>query len=184
MDFRHEMKHEISYADMLVIRQRMSAVAGQDIHAIDGKYLVRSLYFDNMDDKALREKIDGVNRREKFRIRYYNHDTSAIYLEKKSKYSAFLGETFASASIYPTDGSPLASESREKLLLIKDSFAHSLTPFLALHFDIELIDLRYYKFSTMTSFIEANSIDRVLILYNMDSVLNADTLTQLTLGIE
>lgn len=85
MDFRHEMKHEISYADMLVIRQRMSAVAGQDIHAIDGKYLVRSLYFDNMDDKALREKIDGVNRREKFRIRYYNHDTSAIYLEKKSK---------------------------------------------------------------------------------------------------
>lgn len=106
------------------------------------------------------------------------------YLEKKSKYSAFLGETFASASIYPTDGSPLASESREKLLLIKDSFAHSLTPFLALHFDIELIDLRYYKFSTMTSFIEANSIDRVLILYNMDSVLNADTLTQLTLGIE
>lgn len=85
MDFRHEIKHEISYADMLVIRQRMSAVAGQDIHAIDGKYLVRSLYFDNMDDKALREKIDGVNRREKFRIRYYNHDTSAIYLEKKSK---------------------------------------------------------------------------------------------------
>lgn len=85
MNFRHEIKHEISYADMLVIRQRMSTVAGQDIHAIDGQYLVRSLYFDNMDDKALREKIDGVNRREKFRIRYYNHDTSAIYLEKKSK---------------------------------------------------------------------------------------------------
>lgn len=85
MNFRHEIKHEISYADMLVIRQRMSTVAGQDIHAIDGQYLVRSLYFDNMDDKALREKIDGVNRREKFRIRYYNLDTSAIYLEKKSK---------------------------------------------------------------------------------------------------
>ena len=50
MNFRHEIKHEISYADMLVIRQRMSAVAGQDIHAIDGQYLVRSLYFDNAAD--------------------------------------------------------------------------------------------------------------------------------------
>ncbi|MBR4165827.1 MAG: polyphosphate polymerase domain-containing protein, partial [Lachnospiraceae bacterium] len=47
--------------------------------------LIRSLYFDNADDKALREKIDGVNCREKFRIRYYNGDTSFIKLEKKSK---------------------------------------------------------------------------------------------------
>ena len=49
--------------------------------------MIRSLYFDNPADKALREKIDGVNRREKFRIRYYNGDTSVIHLEKKSKYN-------------------------------------------------------------------------------------------------
>ena len=36
-------------------------------------------------DKALREKIDGVNKREKFRIRYYGTDTTFIRLEKKSK---------------------------------------------------------------------------------------------------
>lgn len=83
--FRHEWKHEISFSDMLILRQRLSAVAKQDPHAVDGKYLVRSLYFDNMADKALREKIDGVNFREKFRIRYYNYDTSVIHLEKKSK---------------------------------------------------------------------------------------------------
>ena len=45
----------------------------------------RSLYFDTPADKALREKLDGVNRREKFRIRYYNGDTSLIHLERKSK---------------------------------------------------------------------------------------------------
>jgi SPX domain protein involved in polyphosphate accumulation len=56
-----------------------------DPHAIDGKYHIRSLYFDNIDDKALREKIDGVNMREKFRIRLYNCDPSVIHLEKKSK---------------------------------------------------------------------------------------------------
>ena len=57
-------------------------------------------FFDNMEDKALREKIDGVNMREKFRIRYYNNDTSFIHLEKKSrlnglgtKFSALLNES-------------------------------------------------------------------------------------------
>lgn len=85
MQYRHEWKHEISAGDRLILRQRLSAIAGQDAHAIDGKYQIRSLYFDNASDKALREKIDGVNRREKFRIRYYNGDTSVIRLEKKSK---------------------------------------------------------------------------------------------------
>ncbi len=70
MQYRHEWKHEISAGDRLILRQRLSAIAGQDAHAIDGKYQIRSLYFDNASDKALREKIDGVNRREKFRIRY------------------------------------------------------------------------------------------------------------------
>lgn len=83
--YRHEWKFEISYADMLTIRQRMQAIMIPDPHAVDGKYLIRSLYFDNLADKALREKIDGVNMREKFRIRYYNLDTSVIHLEKKSK---------------------------------------------------------------------------------------------------
>ena len=85
MDLRHEIKHEISYSDMLILRQRLRAVTYPDPHAIDGKYFIRSLYFDNLSDKALMEKINGVNRREKFRIRYYNGDTSVIHLEKKSK---------------------------------------------------------------------------------------------------
>ena len=85
MKYRHEWKHEISYGDMLVLRQRLSAVMKRDKHAACGKYLIRSLYFDNASDKVLREKTHGVNKREKFRIRYYNNDTSLIHLEKKSK---------------------------------------------------------------------------------------------------
>ena len=86
LQFRHEWKHEISWLDLLMIRQRLRAVCKSDPHAVDGKYLIRSLYFDTPNDKALREKIDGVNAREKFRIRYYNGDPSAVmHLEKKSK---------------------------------------------------------------------------------------------------
>ena len=85
MVFRHEMKHEISVSDMIAVRQRLSAIAQIDKHAVDGKYKIRSLYFDNLADKALREKLDGYSHREKFRIRYYNDDLSMIHLEKKTK---------------------------------------------------------------------------------------------------
>lgn len=84
-NFRHEWKHEISAFDAALVRQRMKAVAKPDPYAKNGRYTIRSLYFDNLHDKALREKIDGVDRREKFRIRYYNGDLSVIHLEKKIK---------------------------------------------------------------------------------------------------
>lgn len=96
IQYRHEWKHEIGYADLLSIRQRLRAVAKSDPHAVDGSYRIRSLYFDNAEDKALREKIDGVNLREKFRIRYYNGDPSVIHLEKKSRRSG-LGAKFSAA---------------------------------------------------------------------------------------
>ena len=98
MDFRHEWKHEINYQDLLTLRHRLSAVAKPDEHCINGKYEIRSLYFDNLYDTALREKIDGVNRREKFRIRYYNGDTSFIVLEKKSKLNGLCQKTEARIS--------------------------------------------------------------------------------------
>ena len=98
MDFRHEWKHEINYSDMVVLRQRLKAVMKPDENAVNGKYFIRSIYFDNISDKALREKIDGVNCREKFRIRYYNDDTSLIHLEKKSKINGLGNKQSASLS--------------------------------------------------------------------------------------
>lgn len=87
--FRHELKYALSPGDELALRRRMRAVIPHDAHAgPDGRYRIRSIYFDNIYDKALREKIDGVQKREKFRIRYYNDDLSYIVLEKKIKYNA------------------------------------------------------------------------------------------------
>lgn len=98
MEFRHEWKYEISDSDRMVIRQRLRILAKPDPHAYDGKYFIRSLYFDNLSDKALREKLDGVNRREKFRIRYYNGNTGVIHLEKKSKINGLCGKQSADLS--------------------------------------------------------------------------------------
>ena len=86
--YRHELKYQISYADYLAIRQRISVVMKRDPYTdSNGLYTIRSVYFDNYRDKALREKIDGVQKREKFRIRYYNDDYSFITLEKKIKHN-------------------------------------------------------------------------------------------------
>lgn len=86
LKLRHELKHNINVSDYIALRQRLRAVTKQDQHVDEnGKYKIRSLYFDNIDDKALREKINGISNREKFRIRYYNDDFEYIKLEKKSK---------------------------------------------------------------------------------------------------
>lgn len=85
MQFRHEVKHEVSKLDLLLLRQRLRAVMQADCHAKNGVYQIRSLYFDSPDDCALREKLDGVSVREKFRIRIYDHNPSLIHLERKFK---------------------------------------------------------------------------------------------------
>lgn len=84
--YRHELKFAVPYADYLSMRSRLRNVMTADPHTDpSGRYRIRSIYFDNADDKALREKTDGIAKREKFRIRYYNDDFSFITLEKKMK---------------------------------------------------------------------------------------------------
>ena len=84
--FRHEYKFRLSQGEYLALRSRLRAILQHDPHAgSGGEYAIRSVYFDNADDKALREKLDGVDRREKFRVRWYNGDLSYIVLEKKAK---------------------------------------------------------------------------------------------------
>lgn len=126
--YRHEWKHEISLSDRIAIRHRLRLIGRPDEHADGGRYLIRSLYFDNLADKALREKIDGVNHREKFRIRYYNGDTSLIHLEKKSKFNGLGTKAVAELSAaeaqaivdgeldwMPGSGRPLVQELYSKM---------------------------------------------------------------------
>ena len=84
--YRHELKYAIPYVEYVAMRNRLRMIMKKDPHVgNDGLYRIRSVYFDNSEDKALREKIDGIGKREKFRIRYYNDDLSFITLEKKMK---------------------------------------------------------------------------------------------------
>jgi hypothetical protein len=84
--YRHELKYQICYADYLALRPRLRAVMSGDKNVrADGTYLINSIYFDNYRDKALREKASGVQKREKWRIRWYNDSPEKFKLEKKMK---------------------------------------------------------------------------------------------------
>lgn len=92
MAYRHEYKCQIDLFSAEEMRWRLLNTTKRDIHGgLEGSYRVRSLYFDTPEDRALREKINGVPLREKFRIRYYNDDLGNIRLEKKSRFYS-LGE--------------------------------------------------------------------------------------------
>ena len=86
-EYRHEYKFLINEADVAALRSRLAACMKRDAFHTEsgGRYTVRSLYFDNASDQALHEKLDGVDEREKFRIRCYDEDSSFIRLEKKGK---------------------------------------------------------------------------------------------------
>ena len=97
---RHEVKHQLSPQEDLVLTSRLQKLFLRDGHAgPDGSYRVTSLYFDTPYDTALREKLDGVDRREKFRLRYYGEDTSFLRLEKKYKVNGLCGKRSARLSL-------------------------------------------------------------------------------------
>lgn len=89
---RHEWKHIISPTDKAQLVARLSSFCSPDPHYGEKSYHIRSIYFDNVYDKVLRERLNGQECREKFRIRYYNFDDSYIVLEKKSKFNYLCGK--------------------------------------------------------------------------------------------
>lgn len=90
---RHEEKHQVNLREALVLSRRLKKLFPRDPHAgPEGFYQVVSLYYDDPYDTALRQKLDGVNRREKFRLRYYGKEPAFFKLEKKYKVKGLCGK--------------------------------------------------------------------------------------------
>lgn len=87
MKYRHELKYMITANQALILEQKLKLVMDLDNNSIDGKYLIKSLYFDDIFSNSYHEKLDGVLYRKKYRIRMYNDDDSFIRLECKHKHN-------------------------------------------------------------------------------------------------
>ena len=84
-EFRHELKYLVSSAQVRMLQARLGGILPLDSHAPEGGYRIRSLYFDDYDNRCFYENEDGTDPREKFRIRIYNSNADRITLECKRK---------------------------------------------------------------------------------------------------
>ena len=82
---RHEEKYIIEYAQYAVLKARAEKILTPDIHGKNGSYTITSLYYDDPMDTALLEKLDGLARHTKFRLRTYDFSDKIIRLERKVK---------------------------------------------------------------------------------------------------
>lgn len=93
------------------------------------------------------------------RIMYSLYDDE--YLTKRDKYSYFLGGNNALVKILSSN------KNGRKLLLVKDSYAHSMVPFLANDFEeIHMVDLRHFNLS-LKDYMQSNNITDSMVLYNI-----------------
>lgn len=91
--FRHELKYGIDALQYATLRAKLSSTLKRDAHVdSDGRYHVRSLYFDDFKNTALFEKLAGVRHRKKYRIRVYNFDASYVKLERKTKLGQYINK--------------------------------------------------------------------------------------------
>lgn len=93
---RHELKYYIDEKKTFLLRNVLKDVAKPDENMEDPNgYLISSIYFDDIYNSAMSEKMAGISTRRKFRIRSYNLDDSFIRLECKEKYEQYISKISA-----------------------------------------------------------------------------------------
>lgn len=90
MKLRNEHKFLIEKDDYYRLKDSLKNVMNLDENSIDDKgYHIRSVYFDDLNQSALYEKLSGITNRKKFRIRIYNFSDNRIKLEIKKKFEDY-----------------------------------------------------------------------------------------------
>lgn len=93
--FRHELKFLISHQESEILQKKLELVLSSDLHAENGTYMIRSLYFDDRNESAYADKLFGVESRKKYRIRFYNGSDEVIRLERKRKEGQYIQKVSA-----------------------------------------------------------------------------------------
>lgn len=88
---RHEFKYHLNFMEYQLLRRQLATVLKLDPHAgPEGKYHIRSLYFDDFRNSAFFDKVGGVPLRKKYRMRIYDFSDDFIKFERKSKFNEYV----------------------------------------------------------------------------------------------
>ncbi len=83
--YRNEWKYCCTDKELLHIEERTKGILAADPHSPEGKYRIRSLYFDDSHYTCAHDTETGIAERYKYRIRYYNDFNGKMKLERKEK---------------------------------------------------------------------------------------------------
>jgi len=123
--YRHELKYYINYRDYMLLRQSLKALIKRDKNGDEsGRYLIRSLYFDDSEETALEDKLAGTDSRYKYRVRIYNYSAGLIRFEKKIKEGQFIAKK--SIPLTRDEYESILAEDYTFLLRRKEALAHEL----------------------------------------------------------
>jgi hypothetical protein len=90
---RHELKYHLNFMQYRILRRKLGSVLKLDSHAgPDGRYHIRSLYFDDFRNTAFFDKMAGVATRKKYRMRIYDFNDGLIKFERKSKFDQYVSK--------------------------------------------------------------------------------------------
>ncbi len=93
LPLRHELKFFINERQYFVLSGILDQVLQRDPNGDEyNEYHIRSLYFDTIFNNALFDKMDGVQNRDKYRIRIYNFSDRIIKLECKTKVGSLISK--------------------------------------------------------------------------------------------
>lgn len=105
--YRNEWKYYISLWEAENLKRRLMPFMEVDPYARNGKYTIRSLYFDDYWNSSYEQKMMGVDDRKKWRVRIYDYSDSSIKLERKKKWGSYIHK----------DSANLTREEFEKILV-------------------------------------------------------------------
>ncbi len=83
--FRKEIKYLISRREAMILQQKLDGIMERDIHGENGRYFIRSQYYDSIDDQDLWDNLDGMYEKRKIRLRIYSLGDLSAKLEFKCK---------------------------------------------------------------------------------------------------
>lgn len=91
---RHELKYYITEGEYIMLRSKLDLLMERDENSdsATGLYHIRSLYFDDVYNNAMWDKMDGLENREKYRMRIYNLSDNKISMERKRKYNRWISK--------------------------------------------------------------------------------------------
>jgi len=93
LPLRHELKFFINDAQHLLLSRALDRTLQRDPNGNEkNEYHIRSLYFDTVFNDALMDKLDGVQNRDKYRIRIYNFSDRVIKMECKTKIGTLISK--------------------------------------------------------------------------------------------